>query len=73
MWLTLTERQSRKSRSPKAVFVFGSLRAARAGLRAAPGSALPRACRPLRLRVAAAVDVRAERPPPRPSAVLPAA
>ena len=28
MWLTLTERQSRKSRSPKAVFVFGSLRAA---------------------------------------------
>jgi len=25
MWLTLTERQSRKSRSPKAVFVFGSL------------------------------------------------
>ena len=35
MWLTLTERQSRKSRSPKAVFVFGSLFA---GLRAAPGS-----------------------------------
>ena len=27
MWITLTERQSRKSRSPKAVFVFGSLRA----------------------------------------------
>jgi len=25
MWITLTERQSHKSRSPKAVFVFGSL------------------------------------------------
>ena len=25
MWITLTERQSRKGRSPKTVFVFGSL------------------------------------------------